>query len=83
MGPTIIDLIRGAIVKRRVAAVVVVKANPPSEAFAQLGAAGEGVQVQVLMFDGPPQPLEDLRCTVQQLPLPGGDHCGMHIETTG
>jgi hypothetical protein len=40
-------------------ALVVVKAHPFLQAVAQLGATAEGMQVKVIVFDGPPQPFNE------------------------
>ncbi len=59
MRQTEIHLIRGAVVKSGVAALVVVKAYPLLQAVTQLGAAVERMQVKVVVFDGPPQPFNE------------------------
>ena len=54
MRQSVVDLIRGAVVKSGVAAFVVVKADPFGYPLPQFGTAAERMQVQVVMFDGPP-----------------------------
>ena len=54
-----VNLIRGADVKSGVAALVVVVAYPFFQAVAQLGAAVKGMQVKVVVFDGPPEPFNE------------------------
>jgi hypothetical protein len=56
---SVVNLIRGAVVKRGVTALVIVKAYPLLQAVAKLGATAEGMQVKVIVFDGPPQPFNE------------------------
>jgi hypothetical protein len=56
---SVVNLIRGAVVKRGVTALVIVKAYPLLQAVAQLGATAEGMQVKVIVFDGPQQPFNE------------------------
>jgi hypothetical protein len=49
---SVVNLIRGAVVKRGVTALVIVKAYPLLQAVAKLGATAEGMQVKVIVFDG-------------------------------
>ena len=59
MRQPIVNLIRCAVVKRRMSALFVVKANPAAQAVAKLGTTAERMQVKVVMFDGPPQTLNE------------------------
>ena len=59
MRQAVVNLIRGAVVKRGVAAFVVVKAYPFLQAVTQLGAGTERMQVKVVVFDGPPKPFNE------------------------
>ena len=40
-------------------AFFIVEANPVAQALAEFGTAGERMQVKVVMFDGPPQTLDE------------------------
>ena len=59
MRQAVINLIRGAVVKRGMAAFGVVKAYPFFQAVMQLGAGAERMQVKVVVFDGPPYPFNE------------------------
>jgi hypothetical protein len=56
MRPSVVNLIRGSVVKRRMSAFFIVEANPVAQALAEFETAGERMQVKVVMFDGPPEP---------------------------
>jgi len=57
MRKTVIDLIRGQVVKRLVKTVSVVKVEPIAEAVAELGPVGKRVKINVVVLQRPPQPL--------------------------
>jgi hypothetical protein len=59
MRQTVVNLIRGAVVKSGVTAFVVVVVYPFFQAVAQLGAAVKRMQVKVMVFDGPPEPFHE------------------------
>ena len=62
-------LIRGSGVKSGVSALVVVKACPFLQATAELGAAADGMQVKVVVFDGPTGPEKKLMKSQDFLPI--------------
>ena len=59
MRPAIVNLIRGPSVKRRMPTLFVVEANPVVQAVVEFGAAVKCMQVEVVMFDRPPEPLDE------------------------
>ena len=59
MRQAVINLIRGAVVKRGMIALIVVKSYPWLQAVTQLGAGAERMQVKVVVFDGPPKPFNE------------------------
>ena len=59
MRPATVNLIRGSVVKRGVATLFVVKVNPATQAVVEFGTAVKRMQVEVVMFDGPPKPLDE------------------------
>ena len=55
---TVIHLIRCPVVKRLVEALTIVKPKPVPEPNPQLGSIGKGSEIEILMFERPPQPLD-------------------------
>ena len=54
-----VHLIRGQVVKGLVKAVPVVELEPLPEALAQVGAVGKGSEVEIVVLERPPQPLDE------------------------
>ena len=59
MGQTVVNLIRSSVVKSRMAPFVIVIIEPPAQTLPQRLTGVECVQVNVLVFEGPPQPLDE------------------------
>jgi len=59
MRPATVNLIRGSVVKRRMPTLFVVETNPVAQAVVKLGAAVKRMQVEVVMFDRPPESLDE------------------------
>jgi hypothetical protein len=57
----VVNPIPGTVVKRRVAAIMIVKVYPPCESSAQVvsAAAAERMPVKVVAFYGPPKPFNE------------------------
>ena len=58
MGQTVVNLIRGSVVKGRMAPFVIIIIEPPAKALPQRLAGVECMQVNVLVLEGPPEPLD-------------------------
>ena len=58
MGKIVVNLIRGSVVKSRMAPFVIVIFEPPAQALPQRLAGVECVQVKVLVLESPPEPLD-------------------------
>lgn len=59
MGKIEVNLIRGFVVKRLMRTLAVVKVKPLIESFPQRSAVVKGPQVKILVFERPPQPLDE------------------------
>lgn len=59
MRKVIIDLIRCQVVKGLMEAFTIVKAEPPTETGPQLGSFVKGPEVEVMVLEHPPQPLNE------------------------
>jgi hypothetical protein len=56
---SVVNLIRVTVVKRRVAALMIVVVYPLGESSSQVGSAAERMPVTVVAFYGPPKPFNE------------------------